>query len=67
MRSLSIRGVARPEVVLRLVEAAVDLGPVVVLSGELTEWARGRTLAEYGVELMPLRVIPPEGLFWTRK
>jgi GNAT superfamily N-acetyltransferase len=43
--------VARREVVLRLVGAADDLGPVAVLSGELTEWARGRTLAEYGVEL----------------
>ena len=43
--------VARSEVVLRLVEAADDLGPVLVLSGELTEWARGRTLADYGIEL----------------
>ena len=51
-RSLSISGVvARSEVVLRLVEAADSLGPVVVLSGELTEWARGRTLADYGIEL----------------
>ena len=51
-RSLSISGVvARTEVVLRLVEAADDLGPVLVLSGELTEWARGRTLADYGIEL----------------
>jgi GNAT superfamily N-acetyltransferase len=43
--------VARSEVVLRLVGAADDLGPVLVLSGELTEWARGRTLADYGIEL----------------
>ena len=42
---------ARHEVVLRLVAAADDLGPVLLLSGELTEWARGRTLADYGVEL----------------
>jgi GNAT superfamily N-acetyltransferase len=39
------------EVVLRLVEAADDLGPVLVLSGELTEWARRRTLEDYGIDL----------------
>jgi GNAT superfamily N-acetyltransferase len=37
--------------VLRLVEAADDLGPVVLLSGELTEWARRRTRADYGIDL----------------
>ena len=42
---------ARARVVLRLVEATDDLDPVVLLSSELTEWARGRTLAGYGVDL----------------
>ena len=42
---------ARGDVVLRSVPAADDLGPVLLLSGEYTEWARGRTLAEYGIDL----------------
>jgi GNAT superfamily N-acetyltransferase len=43
--------VARREVVLRLVEAADDLGPVVLLAREYAEWARERTIAEYGIDL----------------
>ena len=42
---------ARAEVVLRSVQAADDLGPVLLLSGEYTEWARTRVLAEYGIDL----------------
>src|SRR5262249_34668839 len=50
--SLSIRGaVARADVVLRSVQAGDELGPVVLLSGEYTEWARRRVLADYGVDL----------------
>lgn len=51
---------ARPEVVLRLVQAADELGPVALLSAELTEWARERTLADYGVDL---EFESEEGLF----
>jgi GNAT superfamily N-acetyltransferase len=43
--------VARAEVLLRSVQAAEELGPVLLLSGEYTEWARGRVLAEYGIDL----------------
>jgi GNAT superfamily N-acetyltransferase len=43
--------VARADVVLRSVPAADELGPILLLSGEFTEWARGRTLAEYGIDL----------------
>jgi GNAT superfamily N-acetyltransferase len=43
--------VARAEVVLRSVQAADELGAVVLLCGEYTAWARGRVLAEYGIEL----------------
>jgi GNAT superfamily N-acetyltransferase len=43
--------VARAEVVLRSVQAAEELGPVLLLSGEYTEWAHGRVLAEYGIDL----------------
>jgi GNAT superfamily N-acetyltransferase len=43
--------VARAEVVLRSVQAADELGPVLLLGREYTEWARGRTLAEYGIDL----------------
>jgi len=52
--------VAGPEVVLRLVQAADELGPVALLSAELTEWARERTLADYGVDL---EFESEEGLF----
>jgi GNAT superfamily N-acetyltransferase len=52
--------VARPEVVLRLVQAADELGPVALLSAELTDWARERTLADYGVDL---EFESEEGLF----
>ena len=34
-----------------MIQAADELGPVALLSAELTEWARGRTLADYGVDL----------------
>lgn len=37
--------------VLRSVQAADELGPVVLLSGEYTEWARRRVLTDYGVDL----------------
>lgn len=45
---------------LRLVQAADELGPVALLSAELTEWARERTLADYGVDL---EFESEEGLF----
>ena len=34
-----------------MVQAADELGPVALLSAELTEWAHGRALADYGVDL----------------
>jgi GNAT superfamily N-acetyltransferase len=43
-----------------LIETADDLGPVVVLAGELAEWARGRTFQEYGIEV---EFESQEGLF----
>jgi GNAT superfamily N-acetyltransferase len=52
--------VARAEVVLRSVQAADELGPVLLLSGEFTEWACGRVLAEYGINL---EFESEEGLF----
>ena len=57
---LTFGAVGRPEVVLRLVQAADELGPVALLSAELTEWARERTLADYGVDL---EFESEEGLF----
>jgi hypothetical protein len=57
---LAFAAVARPEVVLRLVQAADELGPVALLSAELTEWARERTLADYEVDL---EFESEEGLF----
>jgi GNAT superfamily N-acetyltransferase len=48
---LASGAVARAEVLLRSVQAAEELGPVLLLSGEYTEWARGRVLAEYGIDL----------------
>jgi GNAT superfamily N-acetyltransferase len=47
-------------VVLRLVQAADELGPVALLSAESTEWARERTRADYGVDL---EFESEEGLF----
>ena len=43
-----------------MVQAADELGPVALLSAELTEWARERTLADYGVDL---EFESEEGLF----
>ena len=40
---------AAPVVGLRLIQAADDLGPVLLLAGEFEEWIRGRILADYGI------------------
>jgi GNAT superfamily N-acetyltransferase len=50
-RVVTTRGCALSEISLRLIESAVDLGPVLLLAGEYEEWARGRVLAEYGIEM----------------
>jgi hypothetical protein len=34
-----------------LIQAADDLSPVVLLAEELSEWARERVLADYGINL----------------
>jgi GNAT superfamily N-acetyltransferase len=36
---------------LRLIQAADELSPVVLLSSEFAEWVRGRILADYGINL----------------
>ena len=38
------------EIDLRLIQAADELGPVVLLAGEFEEWARARVLADYGID-----------------
>jgi hypothetical protein len=43
--------VARPDVNLRLIQAADDLKPVVLLTDEYSDWVRGRVLTEYGINL----------------
>jgi GNAT superfamily N-acetyltransferase len=41
----------RAEVRLRMIEAAEDLSPAISLATEFSDWARGRTEAEYGIKL----------------
>src|SRR5262249_9051442 len=36
---------------LRLIQAADDLAPAVLLANEFSKWARGRTEADYGIRL----------------
>jgi hypothetical protein len=33
-----------------LIQAAGELGPVVLLAGEFEQWVRARILADYGIE-----------------
>ena len=37
--------------VFRSIQTPEEFGPIVLLAGEFTEWARGRLLAEYGIDL----------------
>jgi len=41
----------RAGVRLRMIEAAEDLSPAVLLATEFSDWARGRTEADYGIKL----------------
>jgi GNAT superfamily N-acetyltransferase len=41
----------RAEVRLRMIGAGEDLGPAILLSTEFSDWARGRTEADYGIKL----------------
>ena len=43
--------VVRSEVHLRLIQAADELSPVVLLAAEYAEWARECVLADYGINL----------------
>ena len=41
----------RAEVRLRIIEAADDLSPAILLATEFSDWARGRSEADYGIKL----------------
>jgi GNAT superfamily N-acetyltransferase len=41
----------RTEVRLRILEAGEDLSPAVLLATEFSDWARGRSEADYGIKL----------------
>ena len=47
----TLGGVVRSEVHLRLIQAADELRPVLLLADEYAQWARERVLADYGINL----------------
>lgn len=51
LRVLLLVAVVRSEVHLRLIQAADELRPVLLLADEYAEWARERVLADYGINL----------------
>jgi GNAT superfamily N-acetyltransferase len=51
LRVLLLVVVVRSEVHLRLIQAADELRPVLLLAAEYAEWARERVLADYGINL----------------